>query len=234
MTLKGDNTIATWSPDGKFIAFASDRTGKWAIFVKSADRKGEAKLVKERSEKVHFLGPESWSPDGKVLSFRDDKDIWSLQMDSTGTIKRLINTPFEDSSSEFSPDGHWIAYQSDEQGQTDVYVQSYPPTGESLIVSTAGGEEPVWSQNSNELFYRNARQWMVASFTTSPILSFEVPRLLFEGNYLNISGMEYDVSPDGKRFLLLKPIEETSSRTQLNVVTNWFEELKRKVAGGKP
>ncbi len=74
---------------------------------------------------------------------------------------------------------------------------------------------------------------MAASFTISPTLSFEVPRVLFEGNYLNIFGVEYDVSPDGQRFLLLKPIEE-SSLTQLNVVTNWFEELKRKVDGGKP
>jgi len=234
LTLKGDNTLATWSPDGKFIAFYSDRTGQSAIFVKSADRKGEAKLVKERSEKVHFLGPESWSPDGKVLSFRDGQDIWSLRMDSTGTIKRLINNPFEDSGSAFSPDGHWLAYQSDEQGQTDIYVQPYPPTGESVIVSTEGGELPVWSRSSKELFYRNGRQWMVASFTASQTLSFEVPRILFEGNYLNIAGMEYDVSPDGQRFLLLKPIEESSPRTQLNVVTNWFEELERKVAGGRP
>ena len=234
LTLEGDNISTVWSPDGKSIAFASDRAGKWAIFVKSADRKGEAKLVHDESEKDLFAGPNSWSPDGKVLLFEDGQDIWSLQMDSTGTIKRLINSPFEEGGAAFSPDGHWVAYTSDEQGQADVYVQPYPPTGESVIVSTEGGEEPVWSQSSKELFYRNGRQWMVASFTTSPILSFEVPRLLFEGNYLNIAGMEYDVSPDGQRFLLLKPIEESSPRTQLNVVTNWFEELKRKVPGGKP
>ncbi len=75
---------------------------------------------------------------------------------------------------------------------------------------------------------------MAALYATSPTLSFEVPRVLFEGNYLNIAGVEYDVSPDGQRFLLLKPIEESSSRTQLNVVTNWFEELESKVRGGKP
>ena len=142
-----------------------------------------------------------------------------------------IESPFQEFAAAFSTDGHWVAYISDEQGQFDVYVIPYPPTGETVQVSTEGGAEWIWSKRSNELFYRNGRKWMVASFTTSPTLSFELPRLLFEGNYLNVKGVGYDVSPDGQRFLLLKPIEESSPRTQLNVVTNWFGELKRKVAG---
>jgi len=231
LTLEGSNYYPVWSPDGKSIVFGSDRTGQSAIFVKSADRKGEAKLLKESKS-----SPSSWSSDGKVLALNNFAagDVWSLQMDSTGTQKPLINSAFQEWAAAFSPDGHWVAYTSDEQGQYDVYVAPYPPTGASVQISTQGGEEPVWSHRSNELFYRNGRKWMVASYVTSPALSFEVPRLLFEGNYLNIDGVEYDVSSDGQRFLLLKPIEETSSRTQLNVVTNWFEELKRRVSGGKP
>ncbi|MEE9169263.1 MAG: hypothetical protein V3U73_05820, partial [bacterium] len=233
LTLKGKNQSPVWSPDGKSIAFNSDRTGQPAIFVKSADRKGEAELVKE-SESGEVYWPYSWSPDGKVLILSDDEDIWSLHMDSTGTLQRLMASPFQEWVAAFSTDGHWVAYTSDEQGQFDVYIAPYPPTGESVQVSTEGGEVPVWSQSSNELFYRNGRKWMVASYTTSPTLSFEVPRVLFEGNYLNISGVDYDVSPDGQRFLLLKPIEESSPRTQLNVVTNWFGELESKVSGGVP
>jgi len=233
LTLRGANSNPVWSPDGKSIAFRSDRTGQWAIFVKSAVRKGEAKLVNE-SENAAVYSPFSWSPDGKVLTLTDFLgDIWSLQMDSTSTLQRLKESPFHEWGAQFSTDGHWMAYTSDEQGQYDVYVQPYPTTGETVQVSTAGGEAPLWSQSSNELFYRNGRKWMAASFTTSPTLSFEVPRVLFEGNYLNIFGVDYDVSPDGQRFLLLKPIEE-SSHTQLNVVTNWFDELESKVAGGKP
>ena len=154
----------------------------------------------------------------------------------SGEKRRLLDPEpqsYGDYDAAFSPDGNWVAYISDEQGQYDIYVQPYPPSGESVQVSTEGGEEPIWSQGSKELFYRNGRKWMAASFSTSPTLSFEVPRLLFEGNYLNIDGVDYDVSPDGKRFLLLKPIAESSPRTQLNVVTNWFEELESKVAGGK-
>jgi serine/threonine-protein kinase len=228
LTLKGRNQYPVWSPDGKTIAFESDRTGQSAIFVKSANRKGEAKLVKE-SENDGVYWPFSWSPDGKVLTLLDfSGHIWSLQMDSSGSLQRLTKSPFLEWGAQFSTDGQWVAYTSDEQEQYDVYVIPYPPTGETVQVSTEGGEAPLWSQSSKELFYRNGRKWMAASFTTSPTLSFEVPRELFEGNYLNIRGVEYDVSPDGQRFLLLKPIEE-SLHTQLNVVTNWFEELKNKV-----
>ncbi len=234
LTLKGRNQFPVWSPDGKTIAFESDRTGQSAIFVKSANRKGEAKLVKE-SENDAAYQPFSWSPDGKVLTLTDfSGHIWSLQMDSSGSLQRLTKSPFLEWGAQFSTDGQWVTYTSDEQKQYDVYVIPYPPTGETVQVSTEGGEAPLWSQSSKELFYRNGRKWMAASFTTSPTLSFEVPRVLFEGNYLNIRGVEYDVSPDGQRFLLLKPIEDSSPRTQLNVVTNWFDELKSKVAGGKP
>ena len=230
LTLKGSNSHPVWSPDGKSIAFVSNRTGKWAIFVKSVDRKGEVKILSE-NEKRYV--PNSWSPDGKVLLLDGVSDTWSLRMDSTGTQQRLIESPFLEWAAAFSPDGLWFAYTSEEQGRYDVYVEPYPPTGERVQVSMEGGEVPVWSHRSNELFYRYGRKWMAASFTTSPTLSFEVPRLLFEGNYLNISGVDYDVSPDGQRFLLLKPIKESSSRTQLNVVTNWFEELRHKVTGSK-
>ena len=198
--------------------------------MKSADRKGEAILVNE-SEKRY--SPTSWSQNGKQLILDDGQDIWSLQMDSTGTLLRLVESPFQEFAAAFSTDGNWIAYISDEQGQFDTYVMPYPPTGESVQVSMEGGGESIWSKNSNELFFRNGRKWMAASFTTSPTLSFEVPRILFEGNYLNIKGVSYDVSPDGQRFLLLKPIEDSSPRTQLNVVTNWFEELRHKVTTSK-
>ncbi|NIW94679.1 MAG: protein kinase [Phycisphaerae bacterium] len=227
LTLQGSNYDAVWSPDGKAIAFSSDRTGQPAIFVKSADRKGEAQLVYE-GEKPY--PPQSWSPDGKILALTDFEDIWSLQMDNPDTLRRLTENPFEEWGVAFSPDGRWFAYTSDEQGQFDVYVQPYPPTGEIVQVSTQGGEVPVWSKSSNELFYRNGRKWMAATFTTSPGLSFEVPRIVFEGDYLNIAGVDYDVSPDGRRFLLLKPVEGSWPRTQLRVVTNWFEELKQNVS----
>ncbi|MFQ5676839.1 MAG: hypothetical protein ACE5G1_13160, partial [bacterium] len=227
-TLEGGNEQPVWSPDGKTIAFESDRRGRKAVFLKSADRKGEARFVYE-SESPGASAPFSWSPDGKVLLFGDFRDIWSLRLDSTMTREPLINRSFQEWAAAFSPDGRWVAYTSDEQAQYDIYVEPYPPTGESVQVSTEGGEGSVWSQNTNELFYRNDRKWMAVSFKTSPSLSFEAPRVLFEGNYLNIAGVDYDVSPDGQRFLLLKPIEASSPRMQLNVVTNWFSELRRKV-----
>jgi Tol biopolymer transport system component len=126
-----------------------------------------------------------------------------------------------------------LAYTSDEQGQDEVYAQPHPQTGEKWRISTEGGDEPVWSRSSRELFYRNGRKWMVVSYSTNPKFSVELPKVLFEGDYLNVSGRSYDVSPDGQRFLLLKSSEEPSRQTQLNVVTNWFEEVKRKAPRGK-
>jgi eukaryotic-like serine/threonine-protein kinase len=130
----------------------------------------------------------------------------------------------------FSPDGHFVAYTSDESGDYQVFVQPYPPTGEKQQVSSTegGNEEPVWSRDGRELFYRNGRRWIAVPVTmTRPRFTVGAARVLFEGDYINVPGLSYDVARDG-RFLLLEPIDQPR-RTDLNVVENWFEELKRKV-----
>ena len=228
--IEGNNSWPLWTPDGMSVTFSSERAGADYIFVQSVDRSDE---IKQLTKSDTSQSPSSWSPDGKLLALYENYDIYLLSMNGESNRQPFANTRFGELHPAFSPDGRLIAYTSDEQGQYEVYVQPYPQTGERWRISTEGGEEPIWSRSSHELFYRNGRKWMVVSYLTNPKFSAELPKVLFEGDYLNVPGRSYDVSPDGRRFLLLKSSAEPSRQTQLNVVTDWFEEVKRKAPRGK-
>ncbi len=126
-----------------------------------------------------------------------------------------------------------MAYTSDESGRYEVYVQPFPGPGGKWQISTDGGREVLWNRNGRELFYRNGSKLMAVQITTQPNFSAGTPKTLFEGDYQMRpaqSSPNYDVSADGQRFLMLKPVEQPQ---QINVVLNWFEELKQKVPTGK-
>ena len=134
----------------------------------------------------------------------------------------------------FSPDGRWLAYASDESGRTESYVRSFPSLEGKWRVSTEGGSGPLWNSNGRELFYRSEGKMMAVDVTTQPTFSPGRPRVLFDDPYSPDPGggnrPNYDVSRDGQRFLMLKPVpQQTTALTQINVVLNWFEELKRRV-----
>ncbi len=140
-----------------------------------------------------------------------------------------MRTRFTEVGSKFSPDGRWIAYVSDESGQYEVYVRPYPGPGGKWQVSTQGGGEAIWSRDGNELFYRNGNKWMAVAVNLEPEFKAETPRVLFDGPYVDVGGLSFDVTPDGQRFLLLEPAAQDPV-THLNVVLNWFEEVKRKTS----
>jgi hypothetical protein len=131
-----------------------------------------------------------------------------------------------------SPDGRWLTYVSNESGRDEIYMRPFPGPGGRVLVSTDGGTEPMWSPDGRELFYRLGDKMMAVSITAEQDLSLVTPEALFEGNYqpgyiAQGINTNYDIAPDG-RFVMIRP-EETSAPTQLNVVLNWFEELKRLV-----
>jgi serine/threonine-protein kinase len=186
--------------------------------------------------------PGSWSPDGQVLAFSEENpttgwDIWVLRLGGDRQRQPLLQTPSNEQAPMFSPDGRWLAYQSDESGRDEVYVRAFPDSAGRSQVSTDGGSGPVWGRNGRELFYQNGDKMMAAAVQTQKSTFVAArPKLLFEGHYetdVYPSYANYDVGLDGQRFLMIKTSEEERAATQINVVLNWFEELKRRVPTGK-
>ena len=180
------------------------------------------------------------TPDGRTLLFADngpktDTDIWLLPLEGERKPHVFLQTPFMDNTPRLSPDGRWMAYLSDESGRIEVYVRPFPGPGGKWQISTEGGQGIVWSSKGNELFYRAGAKMMAVDIQTQPTFSAGKPRLLFEAPKAAVQpraglGGDYSVSPDGQRFLMVRPREQAqASLTQINVVMNWFEELKRKV-----
>jgi len=234
LTFEGNsNVIPSWTPDGKRIAFQSNKEGPPNIFWQLADGSGGLERL-TTSEYVQVPG--SWSPDGQLLAYIEVNpttgyDIWVLRM-SDRKEQPFLRTPFNESVPRFSPDGRWLAYISNESGRYEVYVQPYPGPGGKWQISTDGGTEPVWNRNGRELFYRSGDKMMAVDIATQPSFVAGKPRMLFQGQYVPTNGTFpfYDVSTDGQRFLMLKPIDRgEAGPTQINVVLNWFEELKQKV-----
>jgi dipeptidyl aminopeptidase/acylaminoacyl peptidase len=181
--------------------------------------------------------PGSFSPDEQTLVFaeaRGNLSIWILPI-KEGKPQPFIGSTSNESSPRFSPDGRWIAYASDESGRYEIYVRPYPGPGGKWQISTEGGREPVWNPKGRELFYRVGNKVMAVDVTTDRNFSVGKPKMLFEGSYAPTprSFQDYDVSPDGQRFLMLKAGPQAQTPDQINVVLNWFEELKQKVPTGK-
>ena len=248
----GSNVLGAWTPDGKRIAFQSNKEGPPNLFWQLADGSGGLDRL---TTNEYTDAPTSWSPDGQLLAFIEitpttGYDIWVLRMGDpspgsgqvpsagSGQVRKaqpFLRTPFNESAPQFSHDGRWLAYMSDESGRREIYVQPYPGPGGKWQISTEGGTEPVWNTNGGELFYRSVDKMMAVDIATQPSFAAGKPRMLFEGHYLPTPATfpNYDVSPDGQRFLMLRPNEQAQAApTQINVVLNWFEELKHRVPAG--
>jgi len=231
-----DNAYPTWTPDGKRIAFMSNKGGPDNLYWQMADGSGGLERL-TTSQNIQV--PLSWSPNGERLTFVEvapvtGGDIWVLGMNDRKP-QPFLQTPAYEGAPEFSPDGRWLAYVSDESGRREIYVRPYPGPGGKWQISTEGGNEPVWNRSGRELFYRSGDKMMAVDVTTQPSFSAGKPKMLFEGRF-RVSTRTfpmYDVSPDGQRFLMLKPSEQGGAApTQINVVLNWSEELKRLVPTG--
>jgi serine/threonine-protein kinase len=228
--LPGDQGLGQWMPDSVHVTFAADTegSGTMRMFSDRYDGAGTATL--------HFGGPESafplsWSPDGKTLLYRVIKagtgeDVW-VYSNTDRTSRPFLNGPANESSAVFSPDGQWVAYVSADSGRDQVYVRPFPGPGTRTQISIDGGVAPVWSRDGRELFFANSDTLFATPVRLVPTFTSGKARRLFSGPYnFNEITRNYDVAPDGRRFVVLPRRAESAPR-QLELVLNWFEELSR-------
>jgi serine/threonine-protein kinase len=240
LTYEGHNGGPIWTPDGEWVTFTSDRDGTESVYRKRADGSGVAERLMTAGEGTRPL-PQSWSPDGQVLSFSagrvatDDFGIFTFSPDGGTEPEVFVDIPGSvQTDSEFSPDGKWIAYMSNESGHFQTYVQPFPPTGAKHQITREVGLFPLWSADGSELFFVREGRLMAVRIETEPNLTFgnaeELPIRFFW------PGRKYDITPDGQQFLTVIPAPnaeaDETSPARINIVLNWFEELKRLVPTG--
>jgi serine/threonine-protein kinase len=242
VTRDGLTSSTIWSPDGSSVAYTSARSGMGNIFVHSLDASGKSQQITIDDTVINRVN--SWSPDGQVISFHQlvdgtrNIDVLMVPLKESGQeIVRLLQDEFAEEAGVFSPGGNWIAYNSNETGQGQIYVTPYAGSGVKHPISTGGGTGAVWARNG-ELFYRTPDgDIMVVNISTEPTLEIGTPEVVFAGGQYEFGPTgpraNYDVTPDGRRFLMvaggsLTEADEVPS-SQINIILNWFEELKERV-----
>ena len=245
LTFEGNNIRPIWTPDGEHVTFASDRDGPLSIYWQAADGSGVVERLTTPEEDT-FHWSDSWSSDGRTLSLTvfDSQGsanasgaIWTLSLDEGGETTFFFDLPESgERLSQFSPDGRWLAYSSGPGGNIEVFVQPFPATGARYQVTKDGGAHPGWSRDGTEIFYRGTsnRTVRVVDVATDSGFSFGTERALPIAGHLTFNdSRDYDITPDGQRFLMIFPQGETDSTEpstqRINVVLNWFEELKERV-----
>ena len=225
------NNVPLWSPDGQVVVFASGRSGSLDLFQRpSNESRPDEPLLKLNAPPIVF--PSDWSADGRFIAYyrtdpKTQLDMWMLPMSGDRKAFPYLQGPFNESQGQFSRDGRWFAYVSDETGRSEIYVQSFPTLTGKWKVSTEGGSQPRWRPDGKELFYVAAdRKLMAVTVTPGATFQAESPRALFETTLAVPSLRQtYAVRPDGQQFLMSVPVGVASP--PMTVVLNWTGLLKK-------
>jgi eukaryotic-like serine/threonine-protein kinase len=229
----GLQTMPVWSPDGSRIAFSSAVHAHNDLYWKDANGLGKEEPLLETS---YTKWPTDWSRDGRFILYEEvdpktKSDLWVLPLFGDHKPVVFLKTPFKEQQAVFSPDGHWIAYSSDESGRSEVYVQPFSwgasAAGSKWQISTGGGDLPAWRRDGKELFFRAADQHLMAvAIASGPNFQAGTPQVLFE-----LSGQAdfpfpiYCVRADGQQVLLSTPLGD--ARQPVNVCLNWLAAEKK-------
>ena len=237
------NNTPLWSPDDRWIDFASVRTENMSVYRKASDGTAEVKLLASMSN--YGILPWSWSADGNSLLMQAitlspiKVDIGIFTMEGDQSTKLLFKEKYHEKCPKISPDGRLMAYTSNESGQNEVWIRPFPNVNRGRwMVSKGGGISPLWSPDGKELFYRSNESVMAVTVKMDPNFNHGTPTELFRGKYYSFNLLEvefdqWDMSSDGKRFLMIKNEAPTTSSAgnprKINIVVNWLEELKERV-----
>jgi serine/threonine-protein kinase len=225
---EGQNYFPIWSLDGQRILFISVRGQQPHSIYWQPTGEGPAERLTETAR-----APEFWSAPNRLLSYITlktngnvaDYDIWTYSFDTKKSTPLIVTPGSAQHSSRFSPDGHWIAYVSDETGRLEVFVQPYPLTGAKFQITKNGGGHPVWSPDGKQLYYDNSGRMYSVPIETQPAFKAGDPATLPVSGFLQAPGnnrRQYDITADGKQFLMKFPLP-----LQIRTVPNWFTNLKR-------
>ena len=233
----GIDTAPAWSPDGTQVVFSSNRGRGLDLYVKNSGGVGQEEVLLTSD---HGKLVDDWSRDGRLILYRDQDpktgwDLWVLPLDGDRKPRPLVQTPFAEFQGRFSPDGRWFAYTSNETGQEEVYVQSFPPSGGKWQISTNGGVHPRWRRDGRELYFHSAsNEAMGVDIAASLGGAFKagVPRKLF-GITLASRTVErngWDVTPDGQRFLInsstAQAAQAAGQEIPITVIVNWLSQQR--------
>lgn len=238
----GESGQPIWTPDSRHVAFwgGDGQSGAFGTFLQLADGSQPAERL-TNSFATGLRGfavwrPRSFSPDGNVLALETMRpetgwDTYLLHMAGERTPEPFMTTRFNEYHAAFSPDGLWVAYQSDESGRPEVYLRPFPGPMRRWQASTQGGTKPVWSPKGDELFYRNEDQMMVIDVEAEATLTLGKPRVLFKRRPADLNRVhrDFDISRDGRRFAVIDSSNAMRRPTELVLVQHWGEELKRLV-----
>jgi len=240
-----DNYSPIWTRDGSGVTFGSNRNGSNGIWHMRADGSGSPELLVDTGASAF---PGTWAPDDQsltysVLSDGTGADAWLWSRDEEPRNRPLLDTPFQETYPVLSPDGRWLAYVSNASGRPEVYVEPFPATGQRWQISSRGGDGPLWAPDGRELLYWRGNQLMAARVTTQPSFVPTKERVLIETEFMDL--LNWDVAPDGERFVVVGRTESQIKDThvsytgatryiaaagipELRVVTNWFEDIRRR------
>ena len=235
---RGTEAYPRWTPDGRRLVFASNVPTPPGLFWQPADGTGAAERL-TRNRDFPFLS--AVSRDSSQIVFSENGDLMVASLRGERQARPLLQTPFNEMNGDISPDGRWLAYQSNESGQFEIYVRPFPDVNSGRWqVSTGGGTRPLWARNGQELFYLAGAgnqgpsgALMSVHVKREASWTADTPTKLFEGGYVSpINGRTYDVSASGQRFVMIKPASEAAPPSII-VVQHWLDELNVKVPVGK-